>query len=111
MRSISRFGLWNAAAVNSARWALYQHLLATGLPVEIGTGGRTKWNRARLGYTKAHWRDAAVVGASTPDDLRVAVGSVLLIAAKGHGNRQMCGRTSTAFRATTSGSRSGGLGF
>ncbi len=48
MRSISRFGLWNAAAVNSVRWALYQHLLATGLPVEIGTGGRTKWNRARL---------------------------------------------------------------
>ena len=30
------------------------------------------------------------VGASTPDDLRVAVASVLLIAATGHGRRQMC---------------------
>jgi 5-methylcytosine-specific restriction endonuclease McrA len=82
--------LKDVAAVNSARWALYQRLLATGLPVEVGTGGRTKWNRARLGWDKSHWRDAAVVGASTPDTLHVAVGSVLLIAATGHGRRQMC---------------------
>ena len=97
MRSISRFGLWNAAAVNSARWALYQHLLATGLPVEIGTGGRTIWNRARLGWPKAHWRDAVCVGASMSDDLRVASGSVLLIAAKGHGTRKMCGTNASGF--------------
>jgi 5-methylcytosine-specific restriction endonuclease McrA len=87
----------DAAAVNSVRWALYQRLVATGLPVEVGTGGRTKWNRARLGWPKAHWRDAAVVGASTPDDLRVAVASVLLIAAAGHGHRQMCGTNASGF--------------
>ena len=89
--------LKDAAAVNSVRWAIYQRLLATRLPIEIGTGGRTKWNRARLGYDKTHWRDAAVVGASTPDDLRVAVASVLLIASTGHGSRQMCGTNKHGF--------------
>ena len=82
--------LKDAAAINSVRWALYQRLVATGLPIEVGTGGRTKWNRTQLRYTKAHWRDAACVGASTPNHLRVVIGSVLLIAAKGHGRRQMC---------------------
>ncbi len=82
--------LKDAAAINSVRWALWRSLLAFGLPLEVGTGGRTKWNRTRLGWPKAHWRDAACVGASTPDHLQAAVGSVLVIAAKGHGNRQSC---------------------
>ena len=82
--------LKDAAATNSVRWALWRSLSALGLPLEAGTGGRTKWNRTRLGWEKAHWRDAAVVGASTPETLRVAVGSVLLIVAKGHGSRQSC---------------------
>lgn len=54
--------LADAAAVNSLRWALYQALKATGLPVETGTGGRTKWNRTRLSIPKAHCLDAACVG-------------------------------------------------
>ncbi len=86
----ARAPLKDAAAVNSVRWALYQRLVATGLPVEVGTGGRTKYNRVRLGWDKSHWRDAACVGASTPDNLRVAVDSVFLIAATGHGTRQLC---------------------
>ena len=56
--------LKDAAAVNSVRWALYQGLAAFGLPLEVGTGGRTKWNRTRLGLAKSHWADAACVGAS-----------------------------------------------
>src|SRR5262249_24518284 len=51
--------LRDAAAVNASRWALYQHLQAMGLPVEVGTGGRTKWNRTRHGLPKAQWIDAA----------------------------------------------------
>ena len=82
--------LKDAAATNSVRWALWRSLSVLGLPLEAGTGGRTKWNRTRLGWDKTHWCDAACVGASTPDHLRVAIGSVLLIAAKGHGSRQMC---------------------
>jgi 5-methylcytosine-specific restriction endonuclease McrA len=82
--------LRDAAAVNSVRWVLYHELRALGLPLEVGTGGRTKWNRLRLGMQKSHWLDAACVGASTPDALEARPSSVLVIAAKGHGRRQMC---------------------
>jgi hypothetical protein len=54
--------LKDAAAVNSTRWALFQALKSTGLPVECGSGGRTKWNRTRLGLPKTHALDAAAVG-------------------------------------------------
>jgi len=82
--------LRDAAAVNSVRWALWRSLSALGLPLEIGTGGRTKWNRTRLGLEKRHWADAACVGESTSDHLDASVRSVLLIVAKGYGTRQMC---------------------
>jgi 5-methylcytosine-specific restriction endonuclease McrA len=86
--------LKDAAAVNTTRWALYRQLCTTGLPVECGTGGRTKYNRTRLGLPKAHWTDAACVGASTPQTLRVAGILSLQIRAMGYGTRQMC-RTDT----------------
>lgn len=54
--------LRDASAVNSTRWALYQALKATGLPVAVATGGRTKYNRNRLGVPKTHALDAACVG-------------------------------------------------
>jgi hypothetical protein len=54
--------LKDAAAVNSTRWALFQALRATGLPVETGSGGLTKWNRTRLGVPKTHALDAACAG-------------------------------------------------
>ncbi len=54
--------LKDAAAVNATRWALFNGLQVTGLPVEAGTGGRTKWNRTRLGIPKGHALDAACVG-------------------------------------------------
>lgn len=37
--------LKNAAAVNSTRWELFNRLKQTGLTIEIGTGGLTKYNR------------------------------------------------------------------
>ena len=82
--------LKDAAAVNATRWALFEALKATGLPVETGSGGLTKFNRTRQGYGKAHWIDAACVGDSgatiTLDpDLRP-----LQIKACGHGVRQRC---------------------
>ena len=54
--------LRGAAAVNSTRWALWQRLAGTGLPVESASGGRTKWNRERFGIAKSHCHDAACVG-------------------------------------------------
>jgi 5-methylcytosine-specific restriction endonuclease McrA len=80
--------LKDAAAVNSTRWALFNALKATELPVETGSGGLTKFNRTRLGLPKTHWLDAACVG--TVDDLEVLTLKPLLIKAQGHGTRQMC---------------------
>jgi hypothetical protein len=81
----ARQPLHDAAAVNSTRWALYQALQATGLPLEAGTGGRTKYNRTRQGWPKTHWQDAACVGTSTPEHLRIATPTVLQIVATGRG--------------------------
>ena len=54
--------LRDAAAVNATRWALANALKATGLPVELASGGRTKFNRSALGVPKTHALDAACVG-------------------------------------------------
>lgn len=89
--------LRDATAVNTTRWALYRCLVATGLPVEVDTGGRTKFNRTRLGLPKAHWLDAACVGVSTPDTLDVRAIQPLRITATGHGSRQMCGTNASGF--------------
>jgi 5-methylcytosine-specific restriction endonuclease McrA len=82
--------LADTAAVNATRWNLYENLKKTGLPVEVGTGGRTKYNRTIRGLEKTHYWDAACVGASTPEQLITAGIKPLLIAAKGHGTRQQC---------------------
>ena len=58
----ARAPLQDAAAVNATRWALFQGLKATGMPVTTGSGGRTKFNRQRLGIPKTHALDAACVG-------------------------------------------------
>jgi 5-methylcytosine-specific restriction endonuclease McrA len=58
----ARKSLKDAAAVNSTRWAVKHMLEATGLPVETGTGARTKWNRKLFGVPKTHALDALCVG-------------------------------------------------
>jgi 5-methylcytosine-specific restriction endonuclease McrA len=93
----AKASLKDAAAVNATRWAIWRRLADLGLPVEAGTGGRTKWNRARLGLPKAHWTDAACVGASTPERLLVERGPILMIRATGHGTRRRCGTDAHGF--------------
>lgn len=83
--------LRDAAAVNTTRWVLWRRLTALGLSVETGSGGLTKFNRTRLGLPKEHWLDAACVGTSTPDGLRIEGGPILRVKATGHGKRQRCG--------------------
>ena len=58
----ARKPLRDAAAVNATRWALANSLKATGLPVELASGGQTKFNRCMLGIPKTHALDAACVG-------------------------------------------------
>jgi 5-methylcytosine-specific restriction endonuclease McrA len=54
--------LKDAAAANATRWALAGALKATGLPVELSSGGRTKFNRSTMAIPKTHALDAACVG-------------------------------------------------
>ncbi len=82
--------LKDATAVNATRWELFRRLQATGLPVEVGTGGKTKFNRVTREIDKQHWTDAACVGASTPERLLLRGVKPLSITAKGHGTRQRC---------------------
>lgn len=92
--------LKDAAAVNSTRWALYQRVQATGLPIEVGTGGRTQFNRTARGLDKTHWLDAACVGASTPQMLHTKNVRPVRIRATGHGTRQMCRMNKYGFPRT-----------
>jgi len=81
--------LADAASVNTTRFALLNVLKSTGLPVETGSGGLTKFHRTQQGLPKAHWLDAACVGQSTPI-LNIKGIKVLFITANGHGTRQIC---------------------
>jgi hypothetical protein len=88
IQSQAKRPLKDAAAVNSTRWALFNALKLTGLPVETGSGGLTKYNRTRLELPKTHYFDAACVGKI--DKLIVLTTQPLLIKSNGHGTRQMC---------------------
>jgi 5-methylcytosine-specific restriction endonuclease McrA len=90
IQSQAKKPLKDAAAVNTTRWALFERLKATGLPVETGSGGLTKYNRSTRELAKTHWLDAANVGKSTPQVLSIKDVVPLLITATGHGSRQMC---------------------
>jgi len=97
--------LKDAAAVNSTRWDLFRTLKETGLPVEIGSGGLTKFNRTIRGLSKTHWLDAACVGKSTPEKLFQTDKAVLIVKANGHGSRQMCRVNTFGFPRTKAKSR------
>jgi hypothetical protein len=72
-------------------------LKTSGLTVEVGTGGQTKFNRSQLGLPKAHLVDAACVGESG-STVKVDAGlKALSIKACGHGSRQMCGTDEYGF--------------
>lgn len=79
----------DASAANSVRWAIWRMFDNTGLPVEVGTGGRTKFNRTSQNYPKAHWIDAACVGQSGQAVKLCAEQKPLRIKAMGRGSRQM----------------------
>lgn len=78
--------LTDAAAVNSTRWALWRELVKTGLPVETGTGGRTKWNRSRQNIPKSHTLDALCVGVT--DIVGAVPSSALTVTCTGRGQHQ-----------------------
>jgi 5-methylcytosine-specific restriction endonuclease McrA len=82
--------LKDTAAVNTTRWALWRRVESTGLPLEAGTGGHTKFNRTQQNYPKAHWIDAACIGLTGEQVYIKAAHIPLHIKATGRQSRQMC---------------------
>ena len=78
--------LKDAAAVNATRNTIFSELLKTGLPIAIGTGGQTKYNRRLLNIPKTHALDAACVG----DVTQVNNWNVPHTAIKCNGRGQYC---------------------
>ena len=78
--------LRDASAVNATRWALFNALKESGLPVTVGSGGLTKYNRQRLDIPKTHALDAACVGSF--DTLHDWNRPTLVIKAMGRGSYQ-----------------------
>lgn len=82
--------LKDATMMNATRWALFKKLKETGLPLECGTGARTKMQRIKHELPKTHYYDACCVGASTPENLKIIPQYVSTWTAIGRGTRQMC---------------------
>jgi len=93
--------LKDAATVNATRWALWRRMDTLGLPLEVGTGGRTKFNRRKQDHPKAHWIDAACVGESGEQVTISPSHAPIQIKATGHQSRQMCGVDKYGFPRTS----------
>lgn len=91
--------LKDAAAVNSTRWALFERLKGSGLRVETASGGRTKFNRTRLGIPKTHALDATCVGAI--GDVRRPAQPTLQVKCTGRGSRCRTRVNASGFPAAT----------
>lgn len=82
--------LKDAAAVNTTRWALHRRFKQLGVPIEVGTGALTKYNRIQQYYPKKHWIDAACVG-KTGQQVYINPDTIpLVIKAVGRQSRIMC---------------------
>jgi len=94
--------LKDTAAVNATRYATGNALKGFDLPITItfSSGGRTKFNRVKLGYSKDHWIDAACVGESGAQVVIPPAITPLIITAKGRGSRQKCSMNQYGFPRT-----------
>jgi 5-methylcytosine-specific restriction endonuclease McrA len=54
--------LLDAAAVNSTRWTVANQLKTKNIPLELSSGGRTKFNRIEQKIEKSHALDAVCIG-------------------------------------------------
>jgi hypothetical protein len=92
--------LKEAAAVNATHYAVGRVVKNRIPDTTFWSGGRTKKNRSDQGYLKDHWTDAACVG-EVGASVRLEAKLPLIIAAKGHGSRQMCRMDRFGFPRTT----------
>jgi 5-methylcytosine-specific restriction endonuclease McrA len=86
----ARAPLKDAAALNALRFEIQRRLATFQLPIQVGTGSVTKFNRLNQGYPKAHWIDAACVGEPGATVRLNPEAPPLRIQALGRGQRQVC---------------------
>lgn len=101
--------LRDASAVNTIRNEIVRKF--NHLPLELGSGGLTKYNRKQNKLPKDHWIDAACVGKS---GLFINIEpslQPLLIKANGRGSRQMCRVNKYGFPRTKAKDSSSCFGF
>ena len=100
----AKIPLKDAAMMNATRWKLADSLKGTLketlketalplLPLELGSGGLTKFNRTQRGLPKlpkTHGFDAVCVGKSTPERISIQTDYLNIWKCLGRGSRQMC---------------------
>ena len=82
--------LRDAAVMNAIRYKLVDALRVFNLPIELGSGGLTKFNRTNQQLPKDHWIDAACIGQSGNNIIIPKNLIPINIKAVGRGSRQMC---------------------
>jgi 5-methylcytosine-specific restriction endonuclease McrA len=103
--------LRDASIINAIRYKLVEELRQFNLPIELGSGGLTKFNRTNQKLPKEHWIDAACIGKSgekviIPNNL-----TPLKIKAIGRGSRQMCRVDKHGFPRTKAKKKGNCFGF
>jgi len=76
--------------MNVIRFKVVENLKQFHLPIELGSGGLTKYNRTQQNLPKDHWIDAACIGNSGSSVIIHNRLIPLHIKAIGRGSRQMC---------------------
>jgi hypothetical protein len=97
----SKVSLKDTAAVNATRPAISLKLKSFQIPITEWSGGRTKFNRTKQNYPKAHWIDAACIGETGENVLIDPFSSPLFIRATGRGSRQYCRMDKFGFPRTS----------
>lgn len=103
--------LKDAAAVNATRYAIGDRLKELELPISFWSGGRTKHNRIKQGYSKDHWIDAVCVGETGGHVKIPKLFNPLEVRAESRGNRQMCRVDRYGFPRTSAKSQKRVKGF
>ena len=95
--------LIDAAAINATRYAIGNALKSLNVLVSFWSGGRTKFNRVRQDYPKAHWIDAACVGEDGGKVFLKPDMQVQKVKACGRGTRQVVKSDKYGFPRTAAG--------
>ena len=101
----------DAAVMNSIRYKVVESLQEFNLPIELGSGGLTKYNRSLQKLPKDHWVDAACIGQSGANIIIPSTLIPIHIKALGRGSRQMCRVDKFGFPRTKAKTKSSVKGF